>query len=152
VRSGYLKIRIAVDVKGERILALEVTDEKTGDSKMLKPLVEEASRKAKIAKTIADGAYDTKDNFRPLTRRQGYRARHQGKEEQLRQGGRAYVSQARRPRVPQGPHSLEAESRLRVPMDGGDRHLIPEANIGRVCLSQNDAEHCQRTGGQSKPL
>ena len=66
VRRGYLKIHIAVDIKQKKILTLEVTDEKTGDSKMLKPLVEEASRKAKIAKTIGDGAYDTKSNFRYL--------------------------------------------------------------------------------------
>ena len=66
IRRGFLKIHIAVDIKQKKILALEVTDEKTGDSKMLKPLVEEASRKAKIAKTIGDGAYDAKSNFRYL--------------------------------------------------------------------------------------
>ena len=43
-RRGYLKIHIAVDVKNKRILALKVTDEKTGDGEMLEPLVEEASR------------------------------------------------------------------------------------------------------------
>ena len=31
-----------------------------------KPLIEEASTKGKIAKTIGDGAYDTKNNFRYL--------------------------------------------------------------------------------------
>jgi IS5 family transposase len=66
VRRGYLKIHIAVDVKQKRILALEVTDEKVGDERMLQPLVEEASRKGKIAKTIGDGAYDTKSSFRYL--------------------------------------------------------------------------------------
>jgi len=66
VRRGYLKIHIAVDVKRKRILALEVTDEKVGDERMLQPLVEEASRKGKIAKTIGDGAYDTKSSFRYL--------------------------------------------------------------------------------------
>ena len=66
MRRGYLKIHIAVDVKRKRILALEVTDEKTGDERMLKPLVEEASKKAKIAKTIGDGAYDTKSSFHYL--------------------------------------------------------------------------------------
>jgi IS5 family transposase len=65
-RRGYLKIHIAVDVKRKRILALEVTDEKVGDERMLQPLVEEASRKGKIAKMIGDGAYDTKSNFRYL--------------------------------------------------------------------------------------
>jgi IS5 family transposase len=66
MRRGYLKIHIAVDVKQKRILALEVTDEKVGDERMLQPLVEEASRKGKIAKTIGDGAYDTKSSFRYL--------------------------------------------------------------------------------------
>jgi IS5 family transposase len=66
VRRGYLKIHIAVDVKRKKILALKVTDEKTGDGGMLQPLVEEASRKGKIAKAIGDGAYDTRSNFRYL--------------------------------------------------------------------------------------
>jgi hypothetical protein len=66
VKRGYLKIHIAVDVKRKKILALEVTDEKVGDGQMLQPLVEEASKKGKIAKTIGDGAYDTKSNFRYL--------------------------------------------------------------------------------------
>jgi len=67
VRRGYLKMHIAVDVKRKKILALKVTDEKVSDERMLKPLVEEASTKGKIAKTIGDGAYDTKSNFRYLT-------------------------------------------------------------------------------------
>jgi IS5 family transposase len=67
MRRGYLKIHIAVDVKRKKILALEVTDEKVGDGRMLQPLVEEASRKGKIAKTIGDGAYDTRSNFHYLT-------------------------------------------------------------------------------------
>jgi hypothetical protein len=67
VRRGYLKIHIAVDVKRKKILALKVTDEKTGDGGMLQPLVEETSEKGdKIAKAIGDGAYDTKRNFRYL--------------------------------------------------------------------------------------
>ena len=66
VRRGYLKIHIAVDVKRKRILALEVTDEKVGDERMLQPLVEEASRKGKIARAIGDGAYDTRSNFHYL--------------------------------------------------------------------------------------
>jgi hypothetical protein len=52
VRRGYLKIHIAVDVKQKKILALKVTDEKTGDGRMLKPLVEEASKKGNVAKAI----------------------------------------------------------------------------------------------------
>jgi len=67
IRRGYLKIHIAVDVKQKKILALKVTDEKTGDGRMLKPLVDEALKKGKVTKTIGDGAYDTKRNFRYLT-------------------------------------------------------------------------------------
>ena len=66
VRRGYLEIHIAVDVKRKKILALKVTDEKTGDGGMLQPLVKEASKKGKISKAIGDGAYDTRSNFRYL--------------------------------------------------------------------------------------
>ena len=38
-RKGYLKIHVAVDIKTKEILALEVTDEKVHDGKMLKKLV-----------------------------------------------------------------------------------------------------------------
>src|SRR5208283_5056078 len=68
VKRGYLKIHIAVDVKRKKILALKVTNEKVGDGRMLRPLVEEASKKGKIAKAIGDGAYDTKNNFHYLAR------------------------------------------------------------------------------------
>ena len=53
-------------MKRKKILALEVTDEKVSDGRMLQPLVEEASGKTKVAKTLGDGAYDTKSNFRYL--------------------------------------------------------------------------------------
>jgi len=66
VRRGYLKIHNAVDVKRKKILALKVTDEKLSDGRVLQPLVEEASKKTKITETVADGAYDTKSNFRYL--------------------------------------------------------------------------------------
>ena len=66
LRRAYLKIYIPVDVKRKKILALEVTDERVGDGRMLQPLVEEASKNGRIAKAIGDGAYDTKSNFRYL--------------------------------------------------------------------------------------
>ena len=62
-RRGFLKIHIAVDVKEKRILALQVTDERVGDGRMLEPLVEEASEKARVVETLGDGAYDTSHNF-----------------------------------------------------------------------------------------
>ena len=39
-KKGYLKINVAVDIKNKQILALEVTDEKVHDSKVLKNLIE----------------------------------------------------------------------------------------------------------------
>ena len=39
-KKGYLKIHVAVDIKTKQILALEVTDEKVHDSKVIKNLVE----------------------------------------------------------------------------------------------------------------
>jgi len=61
---------IAVDVKQKRILALEVTDERTGDGKMLQPLVEEATGKTKVSKVLADGGYRLQTEL-PLPGREG---------------------------------------------------------------------------------
>lgn len=66
VRRGFLKIHIAVDVDSKRIVSMDVTDEKVGDGKRLRKLVHEASKKAKVSKVLADGAYDSKKNFRYL--------------------------------------------------------------------------------------
>ena len=38
-KKGYLKIHVAVNIKTKEILALEVTDEKVHDGKMLRKLV-----------------------------------------------------------------------------------------------------------------
>jgi len=62
-KRGFLKIHIAVDVKSGQILAMEVTDERTGDGKMLKPLVEGASERANIKLALMDSAYDSRENF-----------------------------------------------------------------------------------------
>ena len=68
-REGYLKIHVAVDIKTKEILALEVTDEKIHDSKMLKKRVNHVldnHDKKKIKSVLADGAHDTNRNFRYL--------------------------------------------------------------------------------------
>jgi len=62
-KRGFLKIHVAVDVKSGQILAMEVTDERTGDGKMLKPLVERASERANVKLALADSAYDSRENF-----------------------------------------------------------------------------------------
>ena len=65
-RRGYLKIHFAVDVSSKEIVAFEVTTEEVGDTRMFKPLVEEACRRRKVAKVLADAAYDSRDNFNLL--------------------------------------------------------------------------------------
>ncbi|CAN5758695.1 IS5-like element IS903B family transposase [soil metagenome] len=81
-RKGYLKIHIAVNIKTKEILALEVTDEKVHDGKMLTKLVNqvldgsatittasntESNKKIiKIKSALADGAYDSNANFQYL--------------------------------------------------------------------------------------
>ncbi|MFH0848044.1 MAG: IS5 family transposase [archaeon] len=77
-RRGFLKIHIAVNVKKKRILALQVTEDRVGDGRMLEPLVEEASKKARVVETLGDGAYDTSRNFLYLAQkkiRPGIKAR-----------------------------------------------------------------------------
>lgn len=66
VRKGYLKIHVAVDIKKKKIVALDVTSEEVHDSTMLKKLVDNASENNDIKRVIADGAYDSKGNFRYL--------------------------------------------------------------------------------------
>jgi len=68
--KGYLKIHVAVNIKTKEILALDVTDEKTHDGKIMKNLVENVLKikpnKKKIKSVLGDGAYDSNDNFRFL--------------------------------------------------------------------------------------
>ena len=62
-RRGFLKIHVAVDVKSKQITGLEITDDKSHDSKHFVSLIEQSKQFGNVTKTLADGAYDTKDNF-----------------------------------------------------------------------------------------
>lgn len=68
IRKGYLKIHVAVDVKKKKIvLSLEVTTEEVYDGMMLRKLIENAAAENNnVKRVIADGAYDSKENFRYL--------------------------------------------------------------------------------------
>jgi IS5 family transposase len=73
VRKGYLKIHVAVDITRKRILSLEVTSEEVHDGKMLSKLVDNASSSAAdggnhVKGVLADGMYDSNNNFRYLSR------------------------------------------------------------------------------------
>jgi len=71
-RKGYLKIHVAVNIKTKEILALEVTDEKVHDGKILKKLVNNVldnssqPNTTKIKSVLSDGAYDSNNNFQYL--------------------------------------------------------------------------------------
>ena len=80
-RKGYLKIHVAVDIKTKDILALDVTDVKVHDGKVLKKLVNQVLEDSttttisdtksnkmvvKIKSALGDGAYDSNANFQYL--------------------------------------------------------------------------------------
>ena len=68
-KKGYPQDHIAVNIKTKEILALELTDEKIHDSKILRKLVRHVLDnydKKKIKSVLADGAHDTNRNFRYL--------------------------------------------------------------------------------------
>ena len=72
-KKGYLKIHVAVNIKTKEIIALEVTDEKVYDGKVMKQLIEQVlnnSHNIKIKSFIGDaGAYDSNENFKYLQKK-----------------------------------------------------------------------------------
>ena len=65
-RKGFIKIHVAVDIKTKKIVSMYVTKENVYDGKMLKELIDDVSKRCSIKKVLADGGYDSKDNFRHL--------------------------------------------------------------------------------------
>ena len=67
---GWIKVHIAVDVETNELLAIEVTNERTGDNAVAEKLIMQADRNVKsIKKVLADGAYDTRAIFNLLKKR-----------------------------------------------------------------------------------
>ena len=66
-RKGFIKIHVAVNIKTKKIVSMSVTKEDVHDGKILKELVGDViSKNNNIQKVLADGAYDSKDNFKYL--------------------------------------------------------------------------------------
>ena len=65
LRKGFVKIHLAVVIKTKKIVSMSVTKEDVHDGKILKDLVDNI-KNYNIIKVLADGAYDSKDNFRFL--------------------------------------------------------------------------------------
>ena len=66
VKKGYLKIHFAVDTKTGQVVSMDVSSEKVGDGRRLKRLVKRAQENVRVRRVLADGAYDSKANFRFL--------------------------------------------------------------------------------------
>lgn len=62
-KRGYLKIHLAVDVRTKQILAIEVTDDRVFDAEKFEDLVDDARSLVNVVKALADGAYDSKENY-----------------------------------------------------------------------------------------
>jgi transposase len=66
-RKGFIKIHVAVNIKTKKIVSMDVTKENVHDGKILKELVGDVvSKNNNVQKVLADGAYDSKDNFKYL--------------------------------------------------------------------------------------
>ena len=69
VKKGYLKIHFAVNIKTKQVVSMDVSSEKVGDGKRLKRLVNRAREHVRVKRVLADGAYDSRANFRFLDER-----------------------------------------------------------------------------------
>lgn len=67
VRKGYLKMHVAVDIEKKKIVSLDVTSEEVYDGSRLKELVDNALENNTLERVIADGAYDSNENFQYLS-------------------------------------------------------------------------------------
>ncbi len=68
-KKGYLKIHVTVNIKTKEIIALEVTDQKVHDGKVMKQLIEQVlnnNHNIKIKSFLGDGVYDSSENFQYL--------------------------------------------------------------------------------------
>ena len=67
-RKGFIKIHVAVDTRSKLIVSMKVTKEDVGDGRMLKSLIigTAINVQANIKRVLADGAYDSRDNFQFL--------------------------------------------------------------------------------------
>ena len=100
VRKGYLKIHVAVDIKKKRIVSLEVSSEEVHDGSKLKVLVDRAMENNNVKRIIADGAYDSNENFRFLCQNDIEPAIRVRKNSSLsREGGRRSMTHSPRKEV-----------------------------------------------------
>jgi len=63
-RKEFIQIHVDINIKTKKIVSMKVTKENVHDGKMLKELVYDVvSKKNSVKKILADGGYDSKENF-----------------------------------------------------------------------------------------
>jgi len=65
-KQAYVKVHLAVDVRNGKIIEFKVTPDSVHDNKVFPELVQGASRRSRVKKVLADGAYDDADNDQAL--------------------------------------------------------------------------------------
>ena len=68
-RKPFLKLHIAVNVETKQAVAIEITEDSVGDSKVGLKLIDEARKIRRVAKGLFDGAYDTYEMWNNLNAR-----------------------------------------------------------------------------------
>ncbi len=65
-RKGFIKIHVVVGTRSKHIASMKVTNEDIGDGIMLQSLVRNTIAQTNEKRVLADGAYDSRDNFQFL--------------------------------------------------------------------------------------
>lgn len=68
-RKGWLKVHIAVNIRDNKVLAVEVTRDGVGDARKFIQLVASSCRKKKVVKVLGDGGYDARYCYDELEKR-----------------------------------------------------------------------------------
>jgi hypothetical protein len=65
LRRGFIKVHVAIDVTTMTVVAVIVSDERSHDRRFLIPLLQRAQAmlSGRIVRVLADGAYDSRENF-----------------------------------------------------------------------------------------
>lgn len=75
IHRGWVKVHVAVEVRSGAIVGVAVSDERAADAQFLPELVRQAQSllPGQIRRVLADGAYDTRENF-DFLRKEGIEA------------------------------------------------------------------------------
>ena len=65
-KSPFIKLHIAVNTNTKQAVAIEITEDSTGDNPMAIKLVDKARKHGRVAKALMDGAYDAYQTWNGL--------------------------------------------------------------------------------------